>query len=95
MEGLNSDDPPRDDLIVEIMRYLVMHPSAKDTVKGIEKWWLSSRASRGGKLSTEESLNALVAKGWLIARSSPQSEIIYSLNENRLAEIVTFLKQES
>jgi hypothetical protein len=36
--------------------------------------------------------HSLVTKGWLIARSSPQSEIIYSLNEDRLAEIVTFLK---
>lgn len=93
MQGLNSDEPPRDELIVEILRYLVLHPSAKDTVKGIEKWWLSGSASRGGKLPTEERLNSLVTKGWLIARSSPQSEIIYSLNEDRLAEIVTFLKR--
>jgi hypothetical protein len=94
MEGHGSDDPPRDEMIVEILRYLVMHPSAKDTVKGIEKWWLSGRAGRGGKLSTQEGLNSLVSKGWLIARSSPQSEIIYSLNEDRLTEIVTFLKRE-
>jgi len=94
MEGLDSDEPPRSEMIVEILRYLVMHPSAKDTVNGIEKWWLSGRASRAGKLFTQESLNLLVAKGWLIARSSPQAEIIYSLNEDRLTEIVTFLERE-
>jgi len=39
----------------------------------------------------EQHLNLLVAKGWLIGRGSPQSETIYSLNENGLAEINEFL----
>jgi len=94
MEGLNSDEPLRDELTVEILCYVVTHPRAKDTIKGIEKWWLSGSASRGGKLSTEEALNLLVTEGWLIARCSPQSETIYSLNEDRLTEIATFLRNE-
>ena len=92
MERFNSDDLPRDDLIVQILRYVVRHPTAKDTTKGIEKWWLSG-ASRGGT-STEETLKLLVNKGWLIARYSPQSETFYSLNENHLTEIKAFLDAE-
>ena len=92
MERLNSDDLPRDDLIVQILRYVVRHPTAKDTTKGIEKWLLSG-ASRGGT-STEETLKLLVNKGWLIARYSPQSETFYSLNENHLTEIKAFLDAE-
>jgi hypothetical protein len=93
-KSLDFEQLPRDDLIVEILRYVVRHPSAKDTIKGIEKWWLSGSAGRGGKLSKEETLNLLVAKGWLLARCSPQSETIYSLNESRLSEITAFLKEE-
>ncbi|HET6973701.1 MAG TPA: hypothetical protein VFH96_06720 [Pyrinomonadaceae bacterium] len=93
MERLNSSvDLPRDDLIVRILRYLVNHPTAKDTTKGIEKWWLSG-ASRGGT-STEDALKLLVTKGWLTARYSPQSETLYSLNESYLKEIMAFLDAE-
>lgn len=94
MDGLSSDELPRNSLIIEILRYVVRHPEAKDTLKGIEKWWLSGSEGQGGKLSTEEALNRLVAKGWLTARCSPQSETIYFLNEDRLSEIIAFLKED-
>lgn len=94
MEGLSSDELPRDSLIVEILRYVVKHPEAKDTVKGIKKWWLSGSEIQGGELSTEEALNLLVARGWLTARCSPQSETIYFLNEDHLSEIIRFLNQK-
>ncbi len=90
---LTQKEPPRDELIVEILRYVVAHPRAKDTIDGIEKWWLPKSISREGKRKIEETLNLLVAKGWLIARRSPQSETIYSLNENGLAEINAFLNE--
>ena len=93
MEGLSSDQAPLNRLMVEILRYLVRHPEAKDTLKGIEKWWLSGSESRSGKLSTEEALKILVDQGWLTARCSPQAETIYFLNEDRLSEIITFLEE--
>ena len=95
MDRLSSDEPTPNRLMVEILRYVVRHPEAKDTLKGIEKWWLSGSKSRGGKLSTEEALNFLVAQGWLNARGSPQSETIYFLNEDRLSEIISFLKEKT
>lgn len=85
------DEPPRDELVLQILRYLVANPTAKDTVRGIEKWWLSKSLSSEARTKMEQHLNLLVAKGWLIGRGSPQSETIYSLNANRLAEINEFL----
>ncbi len=82
-----------DELIEEILRYVVAHPRAKDTIDGIEKWWLPTSKKREGKRRIEEALNLLSAKGWLNARSSPQSETIYSLNENSLEEIKAFLTE--
>lgn len=85
------DEPPRDELVLQILRYLAANPTAKDTVRGIEKWWLSKSLSSEARTKMEQHLNLLVAKGWLIGRGSPQSETIYSLNANRLAEINEFL----
>ena len=83
--------PPRDELVLEILRCVVAHPTAKDTVRGIEKWWLSRSLGREARSKLEQRLNLLVARGWLIGRGSPQSETIYSLNQNSLDEINDFL----
>ncbi|MBA3357672.1 MAG: hypothetical protein H0U18_17375 [Pyrinomonadaceae bacterium] len=94
-KSIDPEELPRDEFIVEILRYVVAHRRAKDTVSGIEKWWLSKSIGQGGKRKLEELLNLLVAKGWLIGRCSPQSETIYSLNENGLTEINEFLDEET
>ena len=86
---------PHDELTRGILRYLVAHPRAKDTIDGIEKWWLPKSTSPEKKRRIEETLNWLAVKGWLIARSSPQSETIYSLNENSLDEIRAFLEADT
>jgi hypothetical protein len=93
--SIDSVDLPRDEFVVEILRYVLSHPGAKDTISGIEKWWLSKSISREGKQKIVDSLNLLVSKGWLIGRCSPQAETIYSLNENGLSEIKEFLSRES
>lgn len=92
---MTQNETTRDELIAEILRYVLAHPDAKDTIDGIEKWWLSKSTKREGKRKAEEALNFLAAKGWLNARSSPQAETIYSLNENSAEEIDTFLKEIS
>ena len=93
MEGAHcSEEIPRDDFVVEILSYVVAHPRAKDTISGIEKWWLSPEL-RGQGSKTEHVLNLLVARGWLISRRSPQSETIYSLNESVVEEVKKFLNQ--
>jgi len=90
---MTQNDTAREDLITELLRYVVAHPNAKDTLDGIEKWWLRKSTKREAKRRLEEALNLLAAKGWLNARSSPQSETIYSLNENSLEEINAFLNE--
>jgi len=90
---MTQNETTRDELIAEILRYVVAHPDAKDTIDGIQKWWLPKDIKLEGKRKTEEALNFLAAKGWLNIRSSPQSETIYSLNENSSEEIDAFLKE--
>jgi len=83
------------EFVPAILRYLVAHPKAKDTIRGIEQLWLSKSVSLEAKRKLEESLELLASKGWLIERCSPQSETIYSLNESKLSEIKQFLETES
>jgi hypothetical protein len=92
MEKNQPDDTPLDEISREILRYVVAHPRAKDTVSGITKWWLARSVSQEGTKRVEASLQILVNRGWLIGRS-PQSETIYSLNEDTLPEIERFLGQ--
>jgi hypothetical protein len=79
------------ELVVEILRYLVAHPKAKDTLNGILTWWLSGLGAKAK--SVEDSLEFLVARGWLSVRSSPQSGRIYSLNEVAIDQVKEFLAE--
>ena len=89
----SNDTEDLSEFVAEILRYVVAHPGAKDTVSGIQKWWLPRRISEEGKGKIAKSLKLLVSKGWLIERCPPQTETIYSLNENRLEEINRFLNK--
>lgn len=93
VKSIDSEDIPPNDVIRDILRYLITHPSAKDTINGIEKWWLSQHIGREGKRQITESLNLLVGRGWLLARRSLQSETVYSLNESALVEIKDYLEK--
>jgi hypothetical protein len=94
-EQRNDAESLSREFVTEILRYLVAHPKAKDTIRGIEQWWLSQSVSLEAKRKLEESLEFLVSKHWLIERSSPQSPTIYSLNELELDQIRKFLEDES
>ena len=93
MDNETSSDIDR--LLREILRYLVAHPKAKDTINGIAKWWLAKSVSLEGRSQLEQGLELLVAKGWLLSRYSPQAETIYSLNEKHLTEIEEFLRSDA
>jgi hypothetical protein len=83
------------EFVSEILRYLIAHPKAKDTVRGIERWWLSQNVGLEAKRKLEDSLDFLVAKGWVVERRSAQSPTLYSLNEAELDQIKKFLEAES
>ncbi len=80
------------ELVAEILRYLVAHPKAKDTLHGILSWWLPGLGAR--TKSVEDSLEFLVSRGWLLVRSSPQSGRIYSLNEEVVDQVKEFLAED-
>src|SRR5215467_130587 len=75
-----------------ILGYLCSNPDAKDTVDGIEKWWL-----RGVKISTKpttvrDSLDDLVKSGWLISSERQGTGTVYGLNKHRRETLQQFFQ---
>jgi hypothetical protein len=76
-----------------ILHYLVKYPDAKDTIKGILRWWLPRAPVEWRKEEVQEALDALVARGWLSQRQTASSQQIYSMNKDKLAEIKAYLDE--
>jgi hypothetical protein len=78
-------------MIRHILQYLIAHPEAKDTLRGIIRWWLPGdfRAWEAGEV--QEALDALVTRGWLTWRGITPSQSLYGMNREKLEEIERFL----
>ncbi len=72
----------------DLLRYLLDHPFARDTVKGIHEWWLWRYS-----LSTVEKVAvALEEKGWLKPYEFTPGVRIYGLNEVARDDVIAFLE---
>jgi hypothetical protein len=80
-------------VIREILQYLVEHPDAKDTPEGIYKWWLPKGQSERGRDEVQKALDLLTSKGWLTKRGAVPAKEFYGINKDRLQEIRRFLLQ--
>jgi Fe2+ or Zn2+ uptake regulation protein len=91
---LSHQDQPggQEQVIREILQYLVKHPDAKDTAEGVLKWWLAD-GHRWGRRDVQKALDLLTAKGWLTKRGTVPSKEFYGIKKNRLQEIRSFLQQ--
>jgi len=86
--GIERGTP--DGIALQIVRYLVRHPEAKDTAEGIAKWWKGTDASewRSGVLA--EALAFLARKQWVLVRETAQGRL-FSTNPALLEEMEQFL----
>jgi hypothetical protein len=80
-------------VIQHILRYLVDHPDAKDTVQGIVRWWLPGGIAAWEEEAVQEALDVLVARGWLTQRQTTSSQQLYGVNKERLEAIKVFLQE--
>jgi hypothetical protein len=79
--------------IQEILRYLLDHPDAVDTMEGIMKWWLPEDVASSGKDTIKGALDTLVSSGWVIETSRRTLPCLYGLTKGRQSEIAGFLEQ--
>ena len=64
-----------------IRRYLLMHPQAIDTERGIREWWLRDVRPRPLSADVHEAIESLVAAGGLARRTLPDGQHGYALPE--------------
>lgn len=63
---------------IAIVRYLLAHPDARDTVEGIEKWWLPPSAEFGTG-AVAEALECLTKDNVLSVWKSASAKPVYGL----------------
>ena len=76
-----------------ILGYLCSNPDAKDTVDGIEKWWLNGVEASTNATTVRNSLDYLVKSGWLVSRERQGTRTVYGLNKNRRKTLQQFLQR--
>ena len=86
--------PPPDlvgEAIVEIVRYALEHPEAKDAIEGIHRWWLPGGGERWEEEEVEEALEGLAARGWIEERRLAGRRI-WGVRTDRLMEMESWTR---
>lgn len=93
--SMNQIKEKKKQLRDEILQYLIDHPKAQDTVKGIVTWWFLERTIKPRTTLVEEVLKNLVTDGLVIAHKGSDSQIRYKMNRRRRKQIISLLQQKS
>jgi hypothetical protein len=83
----------KEQLAEEILQYLIDHPNAQDTLKGIVTWWLLERTIKHRTALVKEVLDKLVADGLVIAQHGTDSQTHYKIDRRRRRKIISLLKR--
>lgn len=89
MHGLTRSQVAR-----AILDYLHQHPDAQDTLGGIAEWWLADDKVKTRTVTIKEALDELIENGFVFAQKGKDLQIRYRMNEQRLNDIETLLKQD-
>ena len=88
-----AEFPRQEQLRRAILSYCLEHPDAKDTVAGILNWWFRAVSPPCRSAEVKQALDSLIAAGWLNSRKLSQSDEIYSVKKEKLAEIEIYLRR--
>ena len=81
----------RDAVGQEILRYLLVHPEARDSAEGIRVWWLRPGCEATAD-EVEEALEDLIERGWV--RSDGDGDVVlFGLNGQPGADVLRYIAQ--
>ena len=81
--GPQSADPAApsvdslDEIAATILRYVLLHPNACDTLDGITDWWLPRQRCFEARADVQSALERLTASGRLEARAGADGNVVY------------------
>lgn len=78
-------------LVTQVLHYFGTNPGATDTLEGIARWRLLEEQIQRSLLETQQALEWLVEKGFLLEESRVSSGKLYRLNPDKSADIASFL----
>jgi hypothetical protein len=90
---LSNETDQRDALERRLLRYLLDHPAAADSIDGVRMWWL--RDSVTSQADLQIVLDRLLQKGWIVTRGDRPEARIYTLNERERESAERFAAGES
>jgi hypothetical protein len=79
---------------VEILSYLVDHPSASDTLRGIAEWWLLEQRITTGIETVRAALERLTELGFIVAQRKRGQAELYRIIKHKLPEIRNWLASQ-
>ncbi len=86
------DDRKTQETAREILRYLVDHPRAEDTLEGIARWWLERGRIERTVDEVAGSLELLMARDLIQERRERTRLARYRMNAQKRGEITMFLE---
>jgi DNA-binding transcriptional regulator PaaX len=75
--------PAKKDISQDILKYLLKHPDASDTLEGIMEWWLLNQRIGYEIDKVKAAIFKLVKEGWVIEIKSKNSIVRYRLNPKK------------
>ena len=85
----------RKELSREILRYLLRHPDAQDTLEGISEWWLLEETIIRKYAEVEAALTNLVDRGFVLEKRVVNLDTLYCLNKIKAAQITEIIHEKS
>ncbi len=84
-----------EEVVREILQYLVNHPAAKDTLAGIARWWLDRQHVERSVEEVAHSVRLLVSRGLILERCRKTGRPYYQVNPEKWTELLESLEEAS
>ena len=79
-------------MVRDMLRYLVAHPEAKDTVEGITRWWQPAGEPGWSAAEVSAALDFFARRSWVSVREAGSARL-WSANPERVGEMRRFLDE--
>lgn len=83
----------QEQVVRDILNYLLHHPGAADTFEGIARWRVLEEIARRSVASTEDAMNWLIAKGFLREEKIAGGRTVYRLDAEKRKEAELLVKE--